>query len=123
MLSQGHPAIEEVLLSCLGMITLWVPCTVLISLVSDFADEIMFCKYHSVHFCRVNSCIKLEQVLNSTDKNSKVLLLMAAVVEHQDDGTVCGHFNWSRLLRCRKISGSIQHFTTLVSTLSEHLDA
>ncbi len=46
VLSWGHPVIDEVLLSCPGTITFWVPRTVLIPQSSGIANEILFCKHH-----------------------------------------------------------------------------
>lgn len=54
VLSQAHPAIDEVLQSRPGIITLWVPYAVLVPWGSSVADEILFCKYHLVPFRRVN---------------------------------------------------------------------
>jgi hypothetical protein len=88
VLSRRHPTIMEVRHSCLGMIALWVPRTALVPCGSDGADKMLFCKYHSVPLSRVNNCVELEHVLNCADKNHKVLLLVATIVERQNGGAL-----------------------------------
>jgi hypothetical protein len=75
VLSRGHLAIEEVLHSRPGMIVLWVPYAVLVLRSGDVADNIPFCKHHLVPFRKVDSCINLEHVTDSTNENCKVFCL------------------------------------------------
>ncbi len=81
VLSQGYPAIEEVLCRPPGMITIWVPRTVFIPRGSGVTEKILFGEHHSVPFPRVDGCIDLKHVLDSLDTNPEVLLLMASIVE------------------------------------------
>ncbi len=118
VLSWGHPAIEEVILSCPGMITLWVLRTVLVPCSGGVTNMILFCEHHSVTFRRVNGRVELEQVLDSVDKNCKALVLVAAKVEWQNSGALGREFNRSRPFRCQRLSSSVQLLTTLVSALA-----
>ncbi len=81
MLALVQLAAEEIILSCPGMMAIWVLHVVLIPRGDGVANEILFCEQHWVIFYGVYSRIKLLHVLDPADKNCKDFLLVAAIVE------------------------------------------
>jgi hypothetical protein len=114
VLSQGHPAIEEVIHSCPGITALWVLYAVLVLHGSGIAYEVLFYKPHLVPFRRVDGCIELEYILNSADNNREVLQLMATIVKPQEGRALCRQFNRNTVLRCQGLDESVQRLTILV---------
>jgi hypothetical protein len=74
---------------------------------SDIAEQMLLCEQHLVLFCRVNSHVEFQHVLNLANKGCEDLLYHAAILGRKKGGTLHELFHMSGKFWHQKLGKSV----------------